>query len=151
MSIEPSQSEASSPRQPSLWDFVQLNPVTTGLILACIGVALWTQLGALLTNVRWLTFVDLIDTSGSEGLFPGWAQGQWWRVITPIFIHFGIVHLIFNLMWLYDLGEAIESEKPHLRPICGVARSSKWRVPFRRIVRLAAGPQLRFSVHQMGS
>ena len=33
---------------------------------------------------------------------------------------------------------------------CGVARSSKWRVPFHRIVRLAAGPQLRFSGHQMG-
>ena len=33
---------------------------------------------------------------------------------------------------------------------CGVARSSKWREPFRRIVRLAAGPQLRFSGNQMG-
>ena len=27
---------------------------------------------------------------------------------------------------------------------CGVARSSKWREPFHRIVRLAAGPHLRF-------
>ena len=33
---------------------------------------------------------------------------------------------------------------------CGVARSSKWREPFHRIVRLAAGLQLRFSAHQMG-
>ena len=109
MSIEPSQSEASSSRQPTMWQFVQLNRVTTGLILGCIGIAVWTQLGALLTNVRWLTFVDLIGSSGAEGLFPGWAEGQWWRVITPIFIHFGIVHLVFNLMWLYDLGGAIES------------------------------------------
>jgi hypothetical protein len=28
--------------------------------------------------------------------------------------------------------------------ICGVARRLKWRVPFHRIVRLAAGPHLRF-------
>ena len=34
--------------------------------------------------------------------------------------------------------------KPQMFPICGVAQSSKWRVPFRRIVRLAAGPHLRF-------
>lgn len=109
MSIEPHQNEASSPPQPTLWDFAQLNPVTTGLILVCIGIAVWTQLGTSLTNVRWLTFVDVIDTSGSEGMFPGWAAGQWWRGITPIFLHFGIVHLVFNLMWLYDLGGIIES------------------------------------------
>ena len=34
------------------------------------------------------------------------------------------------------------------RAACGVARSSKWRLPFHRIVRLAAGPQLRFSVRK---
>lgn len=36
-------------------------------------------------------------------------QGQIWRLITPMFIHIGITHLLMNMIFLFSIGNLVES------------------------------------------
>ncbi|WP_062355861.1 rhomboid family intramembrane serine protease [Bacillus kwashiorkori] len=39
---------------------------------------------------------------------PAILAGEWWRFITPMFIHIGVLHLLMNSIALYYLGSAVE-------------------------------------------
>lgn len=41
-------------------------------------------------------------------VYGGLTEGHYWRLITPIFVHFGLVHFIFNALWLAILGTRVE-------------------------------------------
>jgi GlpG protein len=58
-----------------------------------------------------LLFVDpvLIDAGGT--MWSSVARGEIWRLITPIFIHFGWPHLLMNLLICWDFGGQIENRR----------------------------------------
>ncbi len=43
---------------------------------------------------------------GASGSFPVFALGMWWTVLSAGWLHGGALHILFNMMWLRNLGPA---------------------------------------------
>ena len=96
-------------------------PITFALILICVATALWTSLGDN-ANSDFFHFVserhqydnewnpqDPVDATVDV------RNGQIWRLVSPIFLHLGGLHLLFNMMWFYQLGGQIEMRKGRVK------------------------------------
>jgi GlpG protein len=89
---------------------IKVNPVlTVTLIVLSVAASLPSILGSSANALVPL----LIANPGHPG-FADILNGEVWRLITPIFVHFGILHILFNMMWLWDLGRSIEMLKGRL-------------------------------------
>ncbi|MFG9944084.1 rhomboid family intramembrane serine protease [Pseudomonas aeruginosa] len=90
---------------------LRMSPMTAAVLLLTFVVAAVTYLGDNFATMRWLTFQDF-RIQGQYALFTPLAEslaaGQWWRLFTPMLIHFGWLHLAMNAMWFWELGRRIE-------------------------------------------
>ncbi len=89
-------------------------PLTFVLIAISVTVAVFSNLGAEHEPIMSL-FITNYSLSGNylkwNNALPELMHGQVWRLITPIFIHFGLLHIFFNMLWLRDLGSMIEGRQ----------------------------------------
>src|SRR5881396_568516 len=37
-----------------------------------------------------------------------WLHGEWWTLFTSIYLHGGVLHILFNVLWIRQLGPAVE-------------------------------------------
>jgi len=44
---------------------------------------------------------------GMAGAAP-WAAGWWWTLITGVYLHGSLLHIVFNLLWVRQLAPAVE-------------------------------------------
>ena len=97
-----------------------LTPVA-GLFIVC------SLIGALLVQVdpqgllwRYLLYMPY-PIEGTALIY----ENQYWRLLTPMFLHFGLPHIVFNCLLLWILGIAIEERGGSVRLLllllcCGV-------------------------------
>ncbi|MEX2287934.1 MAG: rhomboid family intramembrane serine protease [Planctomycetaceae bacterium] len=94
-------------------------PVTFAMIIVSVSVAVGSRLGADYEPfLKALSFTS-VDNQGRYYPFRSEQndirRGQIWRLVTPIFIHYTFLHILFNMMWLRDLGSAIEIRRGSVR------------------------------------
>ena len=101
----------AQPSRPGLAAQLRTSWMTALILLLTLVVAGVTLLGDNFTTLRWLTFQDF-RIEGQYLYFQPWLAsleaGQWWRLVSPMLIHFGILHLAMNALWYWELGRRIE-------------------------------------------
>lgn len=111
--VEPSDQAVRPPvplARKSLRQRARESPVTFAMIAISIGVALATLFGENTSIVSVLSIASYHREAGYlrwDG-YHDVLSGEIWRLITPIFVHFGLFHLMFNSFWLHDLGGPTE-------------------------------------------
>lgn len=94
-------------------------PVTITLIVISIFFSITSNFGRPpknpgdgslgLKTYQLLSFVDYREylLSGNDA-YASLKEGQWWRMVTPMFLHGDEFHLAFNMLWMFFLGSIIE-------------------------------------------
>lgn len=106
MSDEAGSVDAPPPNlaEPSPWARLRAAPVTTGVGVGAAAATLlwWSALRS--SSLSQEEFRDLFWQPGHEI----WS-GAWWTLVTSAFIHVDLMHLAFNLYWMYRL--VVECER----------------------------------------
>ena len=82
---------------------VEHGPATFGMMALMMIVAVLTGLAPEKHEELFLRMLF-----SSDGTMNAIWSGEVWRLVSPIFLHFGILHFLFNLIYLRDFGLQVE-------------------------------------------
>jgi membrane associated rhomboid family serine protease len=110
-------------RYPGLWGF---GPVlrrlgndfgfTTAIVYGCAGLYTLSLLLTVLSggNLMGGGMFGLLgpdryayDALGAAGAYPVFYEGYWWTLLSAGWLHGGALHILFNMMWVRQLGPAV--------------------------------------------
>lgn len=85
--------------------------ITPLIMYANIAMFLWLIMAS--GQVMWFPAQLLAEMGANYG--PWTTQGEWWRLWSSIFLHGGLLHLLFNLLVLANIGIILEPWLGHVR------------------------------------
>lgn len=110
-------------RNPGLWGF---GPVlrrfgndlgfTFAIVYGCAGLYLFSLILTVLTRGNLLggSVFSILGPNniaslalGASGAYPVFAEGHWWTLLSAGWLHGGALHILFNIMWVRQLGPAV--------------------------------------------
>lgn len=107
-------------RRPGLWGFGPALGRALGrldvarlIILGCVAAYAASLLVDPRAALRARGLFDILAPSsaalyalGATGALP-WAEGRWWTLVTAIYLHGGLLHVLFNMMWIRQLAPPV--------------------------------------------
>ena len=108
-------------RRPGMWGFGGLvgklfrrGSFTNVVTVACIALYVLSLVIDPASVLRPRGPFDIFSPSpqalswlGMTGAF-AWDQGRWWTLLTAIYLHGSLLHILFNVLWIRQLGPAVE-------------------------------------------
>ena len=79
---------------------VRTAPATFTFMAVAIGIFILTRVSGSMENELLFRFAQINQLV---------AQGDWYRIFTPVLVHANITHILFNMYALYQLGPAVEA------------------------------------------
>ena len=86
----------------------------TGFIIALSVLIFLIGTGSFKGPLYSLLLISKFPVNNPYGISPLYEviqQFEVWRVISPIFLHHDFFHIIFNMLWLYQIGSIIEKKE----------------------------------------
>ncbi|MBI3826229.1 MAG: rhomboid family intramembrane serine protease [Candidatus Rokubacteria bacterium] len=91
----------------------RLGGVTNAITVACVAIYVASLLLDPRAALRPRLGLDFLPVGNAvvavfgTGAF-AWRAGRWWTLITAIYIHGNLLHILFNMLWVRQLSPAIE-------------------------------------------